>query len=238
MARLNNQSDNDDELPELSSLLKSQSQATITPLPNPEQDVGVIQSRRMETENLAANDTLVERHAITLEQAHVDPLLLPGFHPSVDSSESKDDQSIEAVDTVTSRKCPVKLADITADNSRFRQVSTNVGESSCDDHAYTDMSNVGVRDSATEGEALASRSPKKNKRRRRSRSLKRISVANFHKPDLQVFTKTRQASGTIDSILPNEKYNNEMIPESPPSNEYSRPGPVEVHTNLDDRHAL
>lgn len=68
MARLNDPLDSDDELPELSALLRLQSGAISRNLAKtPMEKEGKTPSQRKETQNLVSKELLKERHAVGLK---------------------------------------------------------------------------------------------------------------------------------------------------------------------------
>ncbi len=260
MARLNDRLDSDDELPALSSILAFRTEATITTPPKAaKQQSGEMPSSKKGTQNLANKNFVTEKHTIVpgtlvavstgkqqsrkqrslqhLKQAHVNFLLLPVSGASTRDSKSEDNQSIAAVDSLSLEASPRKLATGAADYSRLAQVSANTIElAQHDDCSYTDPSTFIVPDSASDGETLASRLPKKKEKK--SQSLKNSTQEPGFQISRQPLTSIRQPSGTYDLILPGEKKASGKILESPPSNKPSRSVLDDAHPNLDDRLTL
>lgn len=253
MARLNDQLDSDDELPELSSILKTRSEAipTRTQLETPWQEHGGIPSQRKKTQNLAADNLLTVKHATAstvlteaysdkpqsrtqrplghLKQAHIDFLLLPTSDAPVNDSKIEGSLSIEAVDGASTRASPRKLVNGIADHRRHHE-----------DCSYTDLSGLMVPDSATEGELPASSLPKKKGKKKmqeqKTQSLK-ISAADPHELGFQESRQpplnAQQLFGKTDSIYPGKKIGRKMCRESLPSNEPFRSELAEAHPSLD-----
>lgn len=239
MARLNDLLDNDDEFPELSTLLGAQ---------NPKQEHSKVPSQRKETQNLANKNILVEKHALTprtitkaspdkpqsrkqrplghLKQAHVNFLLLPMSDVSTSNSMSEDYQSIDAADSVSNRASPTRLAKVTADYSKLAQVFDNTSIPIHHDGDYsTDLSGFIVPDSASDGESLALTSEKKKKEKKKSQ-IPKFFTANPQEPGFQVSRRpqsnTRQPSATTELVSPEERVSSRICLESPPSNEPSK----------------
>ena len=256
MARLNDQLDSDDELPDLSTILRLRTDAIPrTRLETPRQEDGGIPSQRGETRNLATDNPLTEKHAITpktftkvssarpqarkqrlrplehLKPAHIIFPLLPTSDASVNNSETNGSPSVEAVVSVPTRASPRESVNGIADYSRHH-----------DDCSYTDLSGFIVPDSATDGDFPASGSPKKKKKKQKQKQKDRtpkVSAANPHEPG---FRSSRQSPldtqifcGSSSSIYPDEKNRSRVSLESLPSNEPFRSELVEAHPNLDDR---
>ncbi|KAF6219346.1 hypothetical protein HO133_005171 [Letharia lupina] len=245
MARLNDPLDSDDELPELSTILRPQTDAIIRILAKtPKQEHHKIPSQTKATKNLANEDLLTERHVITpstftkvsstepqskkqrplghLKQAHVNSLLLPISDAIISNARSEDYRSIEAGDTVSNRASPWRLAKATADHSKLAQASANTSIlNHHHDDSSTDLSGFIVPDSASDGEALLPRSLKM-KKKKKSRTPKKISTANPQEPGFRESRRpqsnTLQPSGTTALISPEEKNSSGVCLESPPSN--------------------
>ena len=213
MARLNDDLDSEDELPDLFSILRLRTEAIIrTPPKTPRQAHGDITYREKEGKELATEYSLTERHAIAsgtftdvysdrpqsgkqrllghLKQAHVNSLLLPPSNASVKSPRHNDGQSIEEVDGVSGRASPKRLANSLVD--RLGKVSADtVNRIHRDDSFDTDLSGFIVPDSATDGESPVLKSPKKKKKQRQKEKQKqeyrspKISTANTDEPGSQ-----------------------------------------------------
>ena len=248
MARLNDPFDSDDELPELSTIMR-------TLVETPKQDDGKMPPQRKETQDLAHENLVTGRLAIVsratgvsdkpqsrkqrplgpVKQAHVNSLLLPMSDASINDSRSEGRQSIKTEGGVSNRASPRRLAKVTADYSRLDQVSAITSiEVPHDDDCSTDLSGFIVPDSASDGEVIASRSPK-NKKNEEGRTPKNVSSANPQEPAFRVprqnQSNPRRSSGTIDIISPEEKKSTRICLDSPPSNEPFRSGFVEAHPN-------
>ena len=213
MARLNDNLDSEDELPDLFSILRLRTEASIRTQPKtPRQAHGDITYREKEGKELATEYSteysLTERHAVAsgtftdvysdrpqsgkqrllghLKQAHVNSLLLPPSDASVKSPRHNDGQSIEEVDGVSGRASPKRLANSLAD--RLSKVSADaVNRIHRDDSFDTDLSGFIVPDSATDGESPLSKSPKKKKKQKQKQEYRspKISTANPDEPGSQ-----------------------------------------------------
>ncbi len=245
MARLNDLSDSDDELPELSTILAK----------TPKQEHSKVPSGINEAQNSTNSKSLVAKHennlrAITkassdkpqsrkqrplshLKQAHVNSLLLPISDVSTSKSRSEDYQSIETAGSVSNRISPTRLAKGIADHSRLAQVSAHTSiPIHDDDDSSTDLSGFIVPDSASDGESLVSMSPKK----------KKISTANLQESGFGMSglpqSNTQQPTGTTALISPEEKVSSRTSSKSPPRNDPFRAELVEAHPDPDDRLTL
>lgn len=261
MARLNDPLESDEELPELSTILQPQTDTVIRTLSKtPKQEHGKITSQRLETQKLASETLLTERHAIAPKtvikpsldkpqsrkqrplghpkQAHVNPLLLPMSDVSISDSKSEHHQSMDTADSVSSRASPRRLAKVTMDYSKLAQVLVDPDLMiSADDYSSTGLSGFIVPDSASDEEILVSKSPKK-----RCQTRKKISIPNPREPDFRPSGRSRynrrQPSGEPDLVSPEENDCRRMCPESPASNEPVGSELVEAHPNLDGRVTL
>ena len=235
MARLNDPSESDEDLPELSAILQP----------------------RQETQTLTSETLLTERRSIAPKtvtkvssdkpqsrkqrplgypnQAPFSSLLLPMSDASISNSKSKHHQSIKTAGSVSSRARP-RLAKVTVDYSKLAQMSGDssplISDDDDDDNeCSTDLSGFIVPDSASDEEILVSKSPKK-----RSRTRKNIPAANPQEPGFLPFRRSRynrrQPSGEADLVWPEKNDGSRSCPESPPSTEPF--GSELVDPNLDD----
>ncbi len=251
MARLNDLSDSDDELPELSTILAKTSK----------QEHSKVPSGINEAQNSTNSKSLVAKHennlrTITkassdeaqsrkqrplshLKQAHVNSLLLPISDISTSNSKSEDYQSIETAGSVSNRISPRRLAKGIADHSRLAQVSAHTSVPiHHDGDSSTDLSGFIVPDSASDGESLVSMSPKKKIKK----PTPLISTANLQESGFPVSrlpqSNTQQTTGTTDLISPEDKFSSRTNSKSPPSNDPFRAELVEAHPDPDDRLTL
>ena len=271
MARLNDLTDSDDELPELSTLLGPQKDAIIpTLVKTPMQEHGKISSRRKEDLNLADEKLLTERHAIAprtspevpsdkpqsrkqrppghIKQTHFNSLLFPMSDTSISNSKSEGHQSVETAASISNRAGPRRLAKVTVDYKKFAQVSANASILIHDDSNYsTDLPDFIVLDSASDEEALISRSPKY------STDLPNFIVLDSASDEEALISrspKKQTKSGTQKKISNSQglgfrvnssseaKNGARICLESPPNNEPCRSKPVEAHHDLDNRCTL
>ena len=207
MARLNDHLDSEDELPELSNILGLQiGTMTRTQPETQRQEHGETPSQRKETQNLDINKILTKRRAIATRtltevssdkpqsrkqrplQARVNSLVLPTSDAFINKSKKEEvNPGTEAVDSVSSRASSGQLANSISDSSRLTEVSAHAIELVYhDDYPDTNLSGFIVPDSASDGEVLASRKPKKNEKmkQQKSRSPKRFT-ANLCEPGFQ-----------------------------------------------------
>ena len=266
MARLNDHLDSEDELPDLFSILRLRTEASIRTQPKtPRQAHCDITYREKEGKGLATEHARSERRVIAsetfsdvysdrsqsrkqrplghLKQAHVNSLLIPPSNTSVNSPKYKDGQRIEEVDGNPGRVSPKRLANGLAD--RLGKVSAEtVIQIHHDDSFYTDLSGFIVPDSATDGESPVSesQSPKKKKKQKQKYRSPKISTANpcepgFQEPE-QPQSYTQQLSGKSSLALPDKRNNSRMCLESLPGSEQLRSELVEAHPSLDESIAL
>ena len=256
MARLNDQLDSDDELPELSSILGCRTEAIV----GTSKQVREIPCPVMGLSTLAINNCLTQRHAAnpstviglssnkpqsrmqrplgSVKQAHINSLLPPMSDVLISKSENEDYQSPSAFDRMKFRSSPRKLADSIAD--RIAQASANTNKAVNHDRcSSSDLSVSTVPDSASAGESSASASPKKKeKKQKKSRSSEKTYTANPQKPSFQVSGQpkqnTRQPSEATVLILPEEKNRGRICQESSASNEPFRSEPIFAHARSDD----
>lgn len=250
MARLNDLLDSDDELPELSTILRPQSDAISrisakTPSP------------RKETLNSISKELLQERHAVAIKtvtkvssdkpqsrkqrplghmkQAHVNSLFFPIPDTST-STKGEEPQRREKADSVTNRASPRKPAKFTAEQNSLARVSaiTNLLIHD-DDSSSTDLSGFIVPDSASDREAVVSRSPKKKKK---SRAPNEDSTVDPQKHGSRLPRRPpsipRQATARSNVFSLEEKKGSRICLESPRSDKHSRSELVEAHSNPDD----
>lgn len=251
MARLNDQSDSDDELPELSSILEIRTEAIpTTQLETPRQAHGGIPTPRKRSQKVAADNLLTVKHATVptiltearsdkpqsrkqrplgnLKPAHIDFPLIPMADTPINDPKIKGSLSIEAVDGASPRNSPRRLVNGIAGYRRHHEDS------------YTDLSGFIVPDSATEEEQPAPSLPKKKmkKRKQKNRSME-ISAEDLHELSFQESrprpSSAQQLFGKTDSICPGKQIGREVCRESLPSNEPFRSELVEARPNL-DRH--
>ena len=211
MARLNDHLDSDDELPDLFSILRLRTEASIRTHPKtPRPAHGDITYREKEGKELATEYSPTERHVIAsetftnvhsdrrqprkqrplrhLKQAHVNSLLLPPSDASVDASvnspKHKDGQSIGEVDGVSDRASPKRLTNGLAD--RLGKVSADtVNRIDHDDSFSTDLSGFIVPDSATDGESPVTKSPKKKKKKKKQKQ-KQKQKQKYRSPKISI----------------------------------------------------
>lgn len=262
MARLNDAIESDEELPELSTILRPQTDAIVRNLAK--QEHGKMSSSGKEIQNLASEDLLTERHTIApgivstvssdkpqsrkqrplghITHSYVNSLLLPILDASTSNSKSEfyqsTDTAIDTADSISNRASPRRPAKVTADYSELAQVLARTSIFISDDEgSSTDLSGFIVPDSASDEEIGVSKSPKK-----RSRSPKKISTAYPQEPGFPPCRRSqydrRQRSKKTDLYSPEKKKYCRICPESPPSNEPFRSELVEAHPNLDDRLTL
>ena len=246
MARLNIQLDCDDELPELSTILKSRIKGAITITPtSPEQEPIEIPFDEEETPRTLTDVSSFkprprkQQTTLRLKQAYINSLLLPTSDSSISNLESEYDHSEKASGSVSIGVNPGRLSKGAADCTRQAQVSANTREAvHHDDCSHADLSDFVVPDSASDTEILASRSSKEKK----SRSPKKVLPARLQEPRLplsgQPLTNIRQPIKTSDFILPEKKRRSETCEEFPPSDKPFRSEPVDARSNLDDRFVL
>ena len=171
-----------------------------------------------------------------MKQAHVNSLLFS--IPDI-SSNTKGEayQRRKIADRVRDRASPRRPSKFTAEQNNLAQVSaiTHV-LNHYDDSSSTDLSGFIVPDSASEGEAVESRSPKKKKKK--SRAPKQNSTVDLQDPDSRLPRRppsfTRQSTATSDVFSLEEKKSSRTCLESPPSNKQSTSELVEAHPNPDD----
>ena len=262
MARLNDHLDSEDELPDLLSILRLRTEASIRTLPKtPRQAHRDITYREKEGKGLATEYAKSERHMTASEtltdvysdgsqsrkqrplehskQAHVNSLLRPPSDTSVNSPKHKDGQSIEEVDGNSSQASPKRLANGLAD--RLGKVSAEtVNQIHHDESFYTDLSGFIVPDSATDGESPASASPKKKKRKKHKQKYRspKISTTSPYEPAFQEPEQpqlyTQQLSGKSSIALPDKRNNSRTCLESLSGSEHLRSELVEAHPSLDE----
>lgn len=248
MARLNDPVESDDDLPELSTILGL-----------PKQEYGKMPPQRQETQDLANDDSLTERHAMSprtvtknssdrpqsgkqrplgqLNQAHVNSLLLPMPATSISNSGGEEHQSIQTADRELNRASPRRSIKASTDYDKSAQMLGNTNKPiHHDDDSSTEFSGFIVPDSASDGEVSVS--PKKKK----SRTQKKVSRANPQEPNFQVSqwppSDTRQTPGTTDLISPGKVNGSRICLDSPPSNESFKSELVEAHPDPNNRLAL
>ena len=262
MARLNDLLDSEDELPDLFSILRLRTEASIRTQPKtPRQAHCDITYREKESKGLATEYAKPERHMIAsetftdvysdrsqsrkqrplghLKQAHVNSLLIPPSNTSVNSPKHKEGQSIEEVDGNPGRASPKRLANGLAD--RLGKVSAETAiQIHHDDSFYTDLSGFIVPDSATDGESSVSESPKNKKKQKQKQKYRspKISTANpcepgFQEPE-QPQLYTQQLSGKSSLALPDKRNKSRTCLESLPGSEHLRSELVEAHPSLDE----
>ena len=262
MARLNDPSASDEDLPELSTILQPRTDAIPRIIAQtPKQEHGKTPSRKDETQILASEELLTERYATSprtvsqvssdeaqsrkqrplghLKQAHVNSLLLPMSDTSINTIKSEDYHSIDIADNVSNRAVPRRLAKITAVYSKLAQVSADTstkipddGDDDDDDDDSSDLSGFIVPDSASDEEVLVSKSPKK-----RSQIPVKIPIANpqescFPTPRRSQYIR-RQPSRKTDVVSPVMESRSRIFRESPTSNEHFRSELVEAQPSLD-----
>ena len=237
MARLNNQVDSDDDLPELFTILESRAQ---------KQQFGQKPSSGEKIENLTAGNALPEMHVIKpdhplsrkqrslgrREQAPVNSLLFPMPRAQVHKFKDEGSQSREAI---YSPPCRARRRGL--ENNPAGVVADISDMNHRDSYSYTGLSDFIVPDSASDEEALATRSSKKEKKKKyeeKSPSLKKILPANRPEPEMQASdqppTNTQKDSG---KGFPEKGNRERIIAESPPSNEQFGPEQVEAHPKPD-----
>ena len=248
MARLNDPVESDDDLPELSTILGL-----------PKQEYGKMPPQTQETQDLANDDSLTERHEMSprtviqtssdrpqprkqrplgqLNQAHVNSLLLPMPVTSISNSEGEEQQSIQTADSVLNRASPRRSIEASTDYDKFAQMLAHTNKLiPHDDGSSTEFSGFIVPDSASDGEVPVSRKKKK------SRTQKKVSRANPQEPNCQVSkwpqSDTRQTPGTTGWISPRKVNGSRICFDSPPSNESFKSEVVEAHPDLNNRLAL
>ena len=260
MARLNDHSDSEDELPDLFSILRLRTEASVRTQPKtPQQAHFDIAYREKEGNELSIEYAKSKKHVIASEtfndvysdrpqfrkqrqlgdskQAHVNSLLRPPSDASVNDPKYKESQSIEEVEGDSGRASPKSLADGLADRLG-KVLADTVNRTHHDDSYNTDLSGFIVPDSATDGESQVSKSPKKkNKQKQKYRSPK-VSTANPHQPGLeepeQPQVYTQQLSGTSSLALPNKRNDSRMCLEYLNGSEHLRSELVEAHPILDE----
>ena len=240
MARLNDQLDSEDELPELSSilglLLTDACIKTQPKTPRQEEYSDVLSHDEKEGQNLAiqtlprttwehspriltevvySNEPRSGKQRLlrNLKQANGNHLLLP-ISDASDEQPKNDDQSREAVDGVSTRASPRRLDKGLAE--RLSKVSVNTDDlTHYDDDSYTDLSGFIVPDSATDGELQMSKLPKKKKKKKKKK----------RKPEQKRKYRSPQTS-TANSFVPEFEFQEFRQPTSER---------VEAHPSLDDR---
>lgn len=257
MARLNDPTDSDDELPELSIVLGHQTDAIIgTRAKTPKQKHGSMPCYEKKLSNSQNGDSLTESHTIAsriviqecsdkpqprkqrpLEHpklVHVNPLLLP---MSDASSKSENHQSKDKAKSKSIRASQWRPIKVPAYHSKLTQVMANPQELHHCDSSPANFADFIVPDSASDGEALVSKSQKKKK----IQTPKKISIANqeagsggFERPQ----PDTGQLLETINMISPREMKNDKICLESPPSDERFRSELVEALPDLKEFPAL
>ena len=262
MAKLNHHLDSEDELPDLFSILRLRTEASIRTQPKtPRQAHCDITYREKESKGLATEYAKSERHVTAsetstddysnrpqsrkqrplghLKQAHVSSLLRPLSDTSVDCPNHQDGQSIEEVDGNSGRASPKRLANGLA--GRLGKVSAEiVNQIQHDESFYTDLSGFIVPDSATDGESPVSESPKEKKKQKQKQKCRspKISTANRYEPCFQELEQpqlyTQQLSGKSSLALPDKKSNSRTCLESLKGSERLRSQLVEAHPSLDE----
>ena len=240
MARLNDPFESDDELPELSTLLGPQKHATITtPVKTPRQEHSkILSSRRREHTNLADDFPITKRDAIVqrtitkvsldkpqsrnqrplghLKQSYINSLVYTLPDTSISGSKREERESVETTASVSVRGSPIRLAKVDADYSKHAEVSANASiVLHDDDTSSTDLSGFIVPDSASDEEALVSRSPKKE-------TKSGIPKRNTQGLDFPV------------SVLSERENDVQTCLESPPNAEPCKSVLVEANPDLDD----
>ena len=270
MARLNTQLDSDDELPELFSILGIRTEAFIRQPKTPRQEHSDNKREEKEGQNLTAEDLTPGRHVAApeiltkvysdrprskkqrplghLKQAQVDSLLFPTSEASVNTSKTNDSQSIEAVDGVSPRASPRRLANGLADS--LGKMSANTFSLIHDDSSYTDLSGFVVPDSANDGELPVSKPPERKKKKMKKKKQQqkqkyqflKISATNPYESSSQQPRQpqayTQQLSETIDLTFLDEKKGSRTCVESLPSSESFISELVEKYPSLDKRPTL
>ena len=264
MARLNDHLDSEDELPDLLSILRLRTEASIKTQPEtPRQAPCDVTYRGQEGKGLAAEYANSERHAVAtdtftdvysdrsqsrkqwsfghLKQAHVNFLLRPPSDTSVNNPKHKEGQSIEIIDGKSGRASPKKMANGLAD--RLGKVSTEtVNQIHHDDSFHTDLSGFIVPDSATDGESPVSESPKKKKKQKQKQKQKyrspRTSTATPCEPGFQdpeqPHSCTQQLPKRSSLVLPDKRNTSRTCLESLPGSGRSRSELVEAHPSPDE----
>ena len=238
MARLNDPFESDDELPELSALLDPQKQTIITtPVKAPRQEhSNILPSWRRERTNLADEFSLTDAFAQgTIAKVSLDkpqsrkhlplgypkqssinslPYTLPDA--SISDSRREERESVETVARVSVRGSPRRSAKVDADCSRRAEASGKASIVVYDDEtSSTDLSGFIVPDSASDEEALVSRSPKK---------MTRSAIDERDTPGLDVPV----------SVLSEKKKDVQTCLESPLNAESCKAVLVEANPDLDD----
>ena len=264
MARLNDHLDSEDELPDLFSILRLRTEASITTQPKtPRQAHCDIRNREKEGKGLATEYVEPERHVIAsetftdvfsdrsqsrkqrplghLKQAYINSLLRPLSDTSVNNSKCPDGQSIEEVYSNSDQISPKRLANDLAD--RLGKVSAEtVNQLHHDESCDTDPSGCIVPDSATEREPPVSESPKEKKKQRQKQKQKyqslRISTANRCEPNFQEPEQpqlyNQQLSGRSSLALPDKRNYSRTCLESLPGSESLRSELSEAHPSPDE----
>lgn len=171
-----------------------------------------------------------------MKQAHVNSLFFSVPDTST-NTKGEDFQRRKIADNVRNVASPWRPANFTAEQNSQSAITNVLNHD--DDNASTDLSAFVVPDSASDGEIVASRSPKKKTRKSPAQN-KNFTV------DLQESgsrlpgrppSNTRQptATATSDIFSLGEKKGSRTCLESPPSEKHSISELVEAHPNSDDR---
>ena len=262
MARLNDHLDSDDELPDLFSILRLRTEASIRTQPKtPRRAHCDIRNREKEDKGLATEYVNSKRHVIAsetftdvisdrsqsrkqwrlgrLKQAHANSLLYPLSDTSVNNLKYQDGQSIEEVDGNSDRASPKGLANDLAD--RLGKVSAETVNQLHHDGVFdTDLSGCIVPDSATDGEPPVSESPKEKKKQRQKRKYRSPKISTvkrcehgFQEPE-QTQLYNQQLSGRSSLALPDTRNSSRTCLESLPSSESLRSELAEAHPSPDE----
>ena len=242
MARLNDPSESDDDLPELSALLGPQKHATVTTtVKAPRKEYSnMLSSRRREHTNLADEFSLTDAIAqgiitkVSLDKpqprkhlrlgypkkSSINSLLYTLPNTSISGSRREERESVETAARISARDSPISLAKVDADYSKHAEASANASIVVYDDEtSSTDLSGFIVPDSASDEEALVSRSPKKKTRsatdERDTQGLDvPVSVLSEKKNDVQRCLETPLNSGPCKAVLVEAKPNLDDCSES------------------------
>ena len=229
MAILNDPFDSDDELPELSALLGPQKHTIITtPVEAPRQEHrNILSSRIREHTNLADEFALGDAIAqgtitkVSLDkpqsrkhlplgypkQSSINSILYTLPDTSISGSRREERKSVETAARISTRGSPIRSAKVDADYSKSAEASANASIVVYDDESSsTDLSGFIVPDSASDEEALVSRSPRKKTRsaidERDTQGLDvPVSVLSGKKNDVQTCLESPLNSERCKAVL-------------------------------------
>ena len=237
MARLNDPFESDDELPELSALLGPQKYTTITtPVKAPRlEHSNVLSSQRREHTNLA--DEFALRDAIAQgtitkvsldkpqsrknlpigypKQSSINSLLYTLPNTSISGSRRQERESVETAAKISIRGSLIKSAKVDADYNKYAENASVVVYD--DESSSTDLSGFIVPDSASDEEALVSRSRKKKTRT----AIDERDIQGLDVPESVLSEKKNDVQTCLESALNSELCKAVLVDANPNLDDYS-----------------